>query len=124
MNTSDRIQKLGFKRWYERTLIEGHVYLVGSFLGLVIAFGALEMVGTRQNILLGFLTGAIGIFIVMFGFHRYYRMLLLTRTIGDHATCERCNVYAAFNVIASGQQTADGQWMRVKCRKCGNEWTM
>lgn len=124
MNTSDRIQKLGFKRWYERTLIEGHAYLVSSFLGMIIAFAGLELVGKRQDILFGFLAGAIGMFVVVFGFHRYYRMLILARSIGDHATCERCKVYAAFNVVASGQSMPDGQWLRVKCRKCGNEWTM
>jgi len=30
MELSDGIRKIGFRRWYERQLIEGHLYLISS----------------------------------------------------------------------------------------------
>jgi ribosomal protein L37E len=63
-------------------------------------------------------------------------MLGTAETMSDHATCRQCNTYAAFNVLASGSdselldsETAepsdpDSIWLKVKCRKCGNEWTL
>ena len=39
---ADAIRKLGFKKWYERQLIESHVYLVTCFLCLILVVAVLE----------------------------------------------------------------------------------
>jgi phage FluMu protein Com len=134
MGTGQRIQKLGFKRWYERTLIEGHAYLVTSFLGLIMAFSGIEVMGADNgSLVVGVLLGLGGSAIAMFGMPRYLRMLALAQTLGGRAHCPRCKVYAAFNVLASGPAEApeNGRpaesgpvWLRVRCRKCANEWRM
>lgn len=133
MGIGERIQKLGFKRWYERTLIESHAYLVTSLLGLILALAGIELIGARSGamgFLLGFGAGAIGIPLVVFGLNRYYRTLMLASSFGSRATCCRCETYARFSVTAAGPrpgETApapDTTWVRVKCRECGNEWTM
>ena len=36
------IRKLGFRRWYERLLIEAHAWLVSCFLALVLAVALFE----------------------------------------------------------------------------------
>lgn len=133
MSIGQRIQKFGFKRWYERTLIEGHAYLVTSFFGLILAFAGIELLGDAASVFLGFLLGMTGAGIVMFATPRYLRMLALAQALGGRAHCPRCNVYAAFNVIASGPShptpsdepgEAESVWLRVQCRKCDNEWRM
>lgn len=132
MGIGERIQKLGFKRWYERTLIEGHVYLVTAVFGLILAFAALEVLGERQSLsrfIFGFAAGGVGMTLVGVGIHRYYRILILAQSFGERATCGKCNTYAAFNVLASGTcenhepEGPASSWLRVKCR-CGHEWRM
>lgn len=131
MTIGDRIQKLGFKRWYERTLIEGHVYLVTAILGMTLALAGMELVGERDgntHVLFGFVAAASGAFIMFFCGWRYLRALMLAQQLGEHATCPRCGTYASFNVLSSSRAPPDdlaniaSLWVRVKCRKCGNEW--
>lgn len=133
MSIGQRIQTLGFKRWYERTLIEGHVYFVTAFLGMILAFSGIEVGGADDgSILVGVLLGLAGSAIIMVATPRYLRMLALAQTLGGRAVCPQCNVYAAFNVLSFGPQSthnreptgAEPVWLRVQCRKCANEWRM
>lgn len=132
MTIGERIKKLGFERWYERTLIEGHLYLVTALLGLTLALAGVELVSQHggARVLLGFVASAIGTVLALFCGHRYLRALVLTQNLSDRATCPRCSAYAAFNVLRSSRaQAEDTQdlasvWLKVKCRKCDNEWTI
>lgn len=127
MTTAERIQKVGFKRWYERTLIESHAYFVTAFLGMIVTLAGIELIGQHEAaspVLLGFVAAIAGAVLVTFGAHRYYRILMVAEGYGDRATCAQCNTYASFNVIAVGDEAADSVWLRVKCRKCSNEWIM
>lgn len=133
MCIGERIQKLGFKRWYERTLIEGHVYLVSSFLGMILAFAGVEMFGEPDGALWGLIAAVAGAVVVMFATPRYFRTLALAEALGGRAHCPRCKVYAAFNVLAFGprkeaqsEEPSEGGsvWLKVKCRQCENEWRM
>lgn len=130
MTTVDRIRKLGFKRWYERTLIASHAYLVVSLFGLILLFGGIETVFIRASgtsMMWGVMVSLFGGFLASAGIRRYLHMLFLAIGISAHATCPQCAVYAAFNIKASGLSDADPEspiWMRVRCRKCDHEWTI
>ena len=41
MELSKGIRKIGFRRWYERQLIESHLYFVSSFLCLIAVMAGL-----------------------------------------------------------------------------------
>jgi hypothetical protein len=41
----DRIRTHGFRRWYERQLIECHAWLVSWFLGLIVMVSGIEVAG-------------------------------------------------------------------------------
>ena len=45
MASLDRIRTEGFRRWYERQLIECHAWLVSWFLGLIVLVSGLEVAG-------------------------------------------------------------------------------
>lgn len=136
MQTVARIRKLGFRRWYERTLIEAHAHLITCLLGMILAFAGIEMVGERSGLahgLLGIGVGATGVALTIFGLQRYFRMISLAEHLGTRATCPACGTYAAFALLAGGPDEehpspdaseADALWLRVKCRECGNTWTL
>lgn len=136
MQTAEKIRKLGFRRWYERALIESHAYLVTCFLGMILAIAGIEVVGGRQGlgqVLVGVGISALGIGVCLFSWQRYHKLLVLAEHLGAGATCRLCGNYAYFRLIGAGSDTADPReeaqefepiWLRVKCRECGNEWVI
>jgi ribosomal protein S27E len=136
MHTVARIRKLGFRRWYERTLIEAYAHLVTCLLGTILAFAGIEMVVTRTGPahgLLGVGVGALGLALSLFGVSHFARIFSLAQRLGARATCPSCGTYAIFTVVAGGPEEeqppddapeTDGVWLKVKCRKCDNTWTI
>ena len=114
------IGKLGFKRWYERQLIEGHAWLITCVLCLIAVSACLEELSFRgplpQVLALGaavFAGGAVGIY----GWNRYRLIMAVVERVAEHSTCVSCRTYAAFRLIGT-----EGTVMRVRCRKCAHEW--
>jgi hypothetical protein len=120
MDPAAGIGKLGFKRWYERQLIESHAWLVSCVLCLLAAAACLEELSFRaplpQVLALGaavFAAGVVGIY----GWNRYRLIMAVVERVGEHSTCASCRTYAAFRVVG-----AEGAALRVRCRKCAHEW--
>ena len=118
MEPADSINRLGFARWYERRLIEGHAWFISAFVCLVAIAACMEELSFRGSFarLLVYVTvvlaaGAIGIY----GFLRYQKILVEAESIGEHATCGACGAYARFRLITASQ---------VRCRKCDHEWCL
>lgn len=112
------IGKLGFRKWYERQLIEGHAWFVTCFLCALAIFACLEELSFRGSIArllaLGafmFSAGAVAVYALL----RYQRIMVQADRIGEHSTCGGCGTYGRFSMLT--QSTA-------KCRKCGNEWRL
>lgn len=120
LDTARAIARLGFKRWYERQLIESHAWLVTIFLcGIAIA-ASLEMVNWKEPgttvVTLGFVFTA-GL-IIMHGWGRYRRVMALAEQLAAHSVCEGCQSYAKFRAMDENPR------MKVQCRKCGYQWVI
>jgi hypothetical protein len=118
MEPADSIRRLGFARWYERRLIEGHAWFISVFFCIVAIAASMEELSFRGSIarLLVYVivvaaAGAIGIY----GLVRYQQILSEAEELGEHATCRACGAYARFRLISPSQ---------VRCRKCDNEWRL
>ena len=134
MEPAAGIRKLGFKRWFERQLIESHAYLVTVFLCLVLVIAVFEQLGSRAGALERALMyaaiiggGALGIV----SWNRYRVILFRALHLAERSTCKNCGAYARFSVLDSTRVHAeddaddrDGVWLKVKCKTCGHEWTM
>jgi DNA-binding transcriptional regulator of glucitol operon len=114
------IARLGFKRWYERQLIESHAWLITCLLcGIAIA-ASIEMLnfrdagGTIVTLVFVFTAGLI----VMFAFGRYRLLMEQAEQVARHSTCTGCQAYARFRAIDQNPR------MKVECRKCGHQWTL
>jgi hypothetical protein len=118
MEPADSIGRLGFARWYERRLIEGHAWFISGFACMVAIAACVEELTFRGSIgrlffyVLIILGGAAtGIY----GMVRYHQILAEAERIGEQATCPACGTYARFRLISPSQ---------VRCRKCANEWRL
>ena len=135
MELSEGIRKLGFRRWYERQLIESHLFLISGFLCLITVLASLEDFNLRLpawEALLRIAAMAGGGAICLWAFRRYLTMLGIAEYAAEHSVCEKCAAYGGLelgsaSVRNSWQDVESGEGpppVRVRCRKCGHEWTI
>lgn len=128
------IRKLGFKRWFERQLIESHVYLITCFLCLILVLAVFEELGSHVAGLergMMFTVIMIGTALGILSWGRYKTILFRALQLSERSTCDKCGVHARFSVVDSGRADAEetvespeGAWLKVKCAKCGHQWTI
>jgi len=118
MEPADSISRLGFARWYERRLIEGHAWFVSAFICVIAIAACAEELAFRGSIgrlflyvlvILGAAATAI------YGMVRYHHILGEAERIGEQATCGGCGAYARFKMISASE---------ARCRKCDHEWRL
>ena len=113
------IGKLGFRKWYERRLIESHVWLITCFLcGLAIAASLEGVSFTRAESLPLLIFVFVAGLVCWHALNRYRAIMEEAERLGARSVCEMCKAYGAFNVLGSYPK------MSVRCRKCGNEWQL
>lgn len=134
MASLDHIRTHGFRRWYERQLIECHAWLVSWFLGVIVLVSGLELAGKASTRLAGVLLLLGGLAVALYSWKRYHLLLEVAERLGEQAVCPGCDAYAKFVVESSGpvplpdggdptlENHGGGIWLRAKCRKCGDEW--
>jgi len=125
----DAIRKRGFRRWYERQLVESHAYLVTGFLSLImmaIAIEESEFRGSAAGLLVLVTIAVAGGWICLFSWGRFNRLLFRAEHLAERATCSRCGTYGRFIVIGlrDAPDSVAGCSLDVRCRKCGHEWAI
>lgn len=118
MEPADSIGRLGFARWYERRLIEGHAWFVSCFLCLIAIVACMEELTLRGPLarLLGYSVLVVAAFAIgLYAMRRYGQILTEAERLGERATCLGCGTYARFRVVPPAQ---------AQCRQCGNEWQL
>ena len=133
MTPAEGIAKLGFRRWYERELINGHVYLVTCILSLMLIAACLEQINWRGPLVqLAFTLSALvlGGALCVTSLRRYNFLLTRAECMGAQSNCDKCRTYGVLKVIAAGvggetdstAEASDNTWIRVQCKRCGHEW--
>lgn len=133
MKVAQDIRRLGFRRWYERQLIESHAYLVLAFLALILllaGFEGLDLVRRSPLFYLAVLAGAAASGVLAFvGWRRFRALLERAEVFAAGATCPQCQAWGKLEVLAEERAGADEppeaghpRWLRVKCKRCGADW--
>ena len=118
MEPADSIRRLGFNRWYERQLIEGHAWFVSAFACMIAIAACAEELAFRGSLLRGLAYAVVIVaaaVVGVYGMWRYQKILVQADSIGEHATCPACGTYARFKVVAD---------CVAHCRKCDREWRL
>ncbi len=121
------IARLGFRIWYERQLIESHVYFVTGFLCAVLIMALMEELNLRGPGPLSLKSLAMIIAATLLGIgamRRYMRMLGRAESLAEQCVCPDCASYGVIRVLDAGVVEAGEhpQWMRVACKKCDRQW--
>ena len=138
MDIASRIRKVGFRKWYERQLIESHLAFTTCFLCGIVVASCMEAIsfaqfGWKAASLLALVLGAI--VLGWFSWRRYITVLERAEVYANRSTCPECRTYARCEILATGhaaqgpyldpaETTLPYPWLRVKCRKCGTAWRM
>jgi hypothetical protein len=124
MKLGDGIRKHGFRKWYERELLQSHAHLLLTFFCMIGLFAAFEALGSNRawsdqavDLVAITLCAAIG----LWALRRYMYFLHHAEAAANQADCPQCKAYGRFAVESENdaQQTLD-----VCCRKCQHRWTI
>lgn len=116
------IRKLGFRKWYERELLQGHAHMVLWLLcviGLIAAFEGSSRSQPLGDQLLSLLTIVACAGMALWAMRRYLHLLSHAEAVAQQADCPRCGTYGRLELLHSN---ASGDEVHVKCRHCGQEW--
>ena len=124
MRLPDGLRKHGFRKWYERELIQSHVHLVltlGCTLGLL---GTAEVFssGAPLPVVLGNVLAVVACAgIGLWALRRYLYLLMHAEETANQAVCPSCATYGRIQLVAENQAE---QRITVRCRACGQHWSM
>lgn len=131
----DDIRRLGFRRWYERQLIESHAYLVTAFLALIVLLAGIESLDFLRRSPMFYvaviLSAAAAGMLTYVAWRRFITLLQRAELFAGSATCPRCEAWGKFEVIGAEAASDDDpvesgrpHWVRVRCRRCDERWRL
>lgn len=122
MDLAQGIRKHGFRKWYERQLLQSHAHLTLTFMSSLGAFAAVEgavrfrsWADQLTNGLMLLLSVAIGIWAL----RRYLRLLSHAEMVASQADCPHCQTYGRLELTDAEPRTPG---VPVRCRQCGHCW--
>jgi len=120
----DGIRRHGFRKWYERELLQSHAHLALTFLcsvGLLGAFDAATQFTTWTDRVIDTLAilvcGGVG----YWSLRRYLYLLMHAESVAHQADCPQCGVYARFTLV---EGAAVAPRVHVRCRDCAHQWSI
>lgn len=123
MEPSDSIGRLGFRKWYERQLIEAHAWLVTCILCAIAVAALAGELTFRQHAVRSLALLALMMVIALLALlalKRYLDMLIESQRLAERSVCPGCGAYGLFLVARAPRGTV----MDVRCRKCSADWTI
>lgn len=123
MNAVQSIRRHGFRKWYERQLLQGHACLVMLLLAALALMGSFEVFGMHLPLpsrlaIVACAVASAGI--GLWALRRYLYLLQHAEFVADQAVCPQCDTYARWS-LEEGELPPDGP-LPVVCRCCGNRW--
>lgn len=115
------LQRLGFRKWYERQLLGSHAHLVLCVFCLLGLFGGFEAyaraaqdLGDRLiDIVAIVLSAALGVWSI----RQYGQRMALAEFLANQASCPQCGHYARWHCVQG-----DAEGITVCCKDCQHGW--
>jgi hypothetical protein len=121
---TEGIRRLGFRKWYERELMNSHAHMALTFMcgvGLLAAFEAASQFRDWSDQLIDALAilalGAVG----LWALRRYLYLLMHAESVANQANCPQCGVYARFKLV---EHPPARPGVAVACRDCAHQWSI
>ena len=122
MKLADGIAKHGFRKWYERELMQSHAHMALTFIcviGLFAAFEAASKFHSLTDGLIDIAAIALCAGVGLWALRRYLFLLTHAEAVAHQADCSACGTYGRLQLVGA---PAEGQPVHVRCRQCSHEW--
>lgn len=117
----DSLNRIGFRRWYERQLMAGHAHLVLCLFALLGVLGGAEAFARvaqgLDDTLLDVAAIAVSAVIGVWALRQYAQRMALAEFVAGQATCPGCGSYGRLRGICAHAEGA-----QVECLKCARRW--
>ena len=134
MQVTRYIERHGFRRWYERQLIESHAYLALGFVALIFLLSGLELLTDAEagmSYMIVLIAAAAGGVLLMVAWRRFSVLLTRAEHFAEAATCPQCKAWGKFKVLAQESSSAldppeagRPHWLSVRCTQCEAIWKL
>jgi predicted Zn finger-like uncharacterized protein len=121
MKLEEGIPKLGFRKWYERELMQSHAHMLLAFLCLIAVFAAFELIADGHNRLANAMVIVLSTTIGAWATRRYISLLSSAEAVANQADCPSCGTYARFKLVHA---RAPDNGLLVHCKNCEREWVI
>jgi len=121
---ADGIRRVGFRKWYERELMQSHLQLVLTFLcavGIFAAFEAFDRTAPLVDRLVDVVAVVVCSAVGAWALHRYLYLLNHAEAVANQADCPQCSAYARFTIV---HEDSAASAVEVQCRKCEHRWSI
>jgi ABC-type nickel/cobalt efflux system permease component RcnA len=122
MKLEEGIRRHGFRKWYERELLQSHAHLALTLLamiGVVAAFEAAFTVPNQVERLFDLLAVVVCAVIGLWALRRYLFLLSHAEAMAHQADCPECKAYGRFELARAHP---GGRLLTVRCRACQRHW--
>lgn len=122
MKLADGIRKHGFRKWYERELLQGHAHLALLLictLGLMMALEAAVRFRSLQDQLIDIAAAILCVGAGLWSLRRYLYLLTHAEMVANQADCPQCKTYGRLDLMKANDT---GDHVQVLCRHCGHGW--
>ncbi len=134
MEVTRYIERHGFRRWYERQLIESFAYLTLGFIALILLLSGMEVLGhadSRTRYLFALTAAAAGGVLMLMAWLRFKALFARAEHFAEAATCPQCKAWGKFKVLAQESSRDEDppeagrpHWLRVRCTQCEAGWRL
>ncbi len=124
MGTIEGIRRHGYRKWYERQLVEGHIYLVTMVLALIVMTSGFELLSGKQtpfDLLFDGLLVVGGALVSWLSWRRYALIMMTAEHVGNQANCPACGRYG-FRPDPALEGAERSTSLVAACRGCGHRW--
>jgi len=124
---ADGIQRVGFRKWYERELLSSHAHMALALIAavaLMASFEAFHGASPGEKILnTGFVLVCAAI--TLWAMRRYLYLLMHAEELANQANCGQCQAYGLLKLQEGPDRRQQSQRLvPVCCKRCGFKWEL
>ena len=122
MGLAEGIRRHGFRKWFERELLQSHMHmllLLFCTIGLLGAFEVYSRAAPLADQLSVALSVLLCISIGVWSLRRYLYLLMHAEEVAHQAVCPQCQTYGRLSLLHDDLRA---QRVDVRCKHCGHAW--
>ena len=122
MELAEGIRKHGFRKWYERELMQSHLHMLLLLLCTIGLLGALEVFSRSAPLpdqVSVVVSALLCVGIGTWSLRRYLYLLMHAEEVAHQAVCPQCRTYGLLTVL---HDDARAQRVSVRCKRCSHDW--